>query len=92
MNLEDCTSSVLRCGSLAGVLIAAAGIISFLAGASHAELIATAGIAVIVFTPFAGMIASFAALSLNKERKYAMSALMLIAVTLIGIAIAYAIG
>ncbi|MCL1983831.1 MAG: hypothetical protein FWG58_00340 [Methanomassiliicoccaceae archaeon] len=89
MNLEENTSFVLRYGSLIGIIIAAAGLAASLLGIGHSDGIMTAGITMIVFTPFAGMLVSFVTLSMNREKRYALSAAALIAITVIGMLIAF---
>ena len=89
MNTEDSTSFVLRYGSLAGVALVAAGLVLYLLGLSFHIWMITAGIAAIVFTPFAGMAVSFISLSLGRERSYAASALVLIMITVIGMLAAF---
>jgi uncharacterized membrane protein len=89
MTLEDNTSFVLRYGSMIGIAVVLAGVLSYFLDLADSGTIMTAGIAAIVFTPFAGMLVSFATLSMNKERKYAVSALLLIAVTVIGMLAAF---
>jgi uncharacterized membrane protein len=49
----------------------------------------TAGIATIVFTPFAGLIVSFVTLSMSREKKYAVSALALIIISAAGMLVAF---
>jgi uncharacterized membrane protein len=90
MSLERNTSAVLRYGAAAGIVIVAAGLIIDLFSTSDVigDLM-IAGIAVIVLTPFAGMIVSFATLSANQERIYAVSALALISVTAAGMLITF---
>jgi len=88
MNLEYSTSLVLRYGSLIGIAIVAVGVMMHLFESVHSELVMTAGVATIVLTPFAGMIVSFTALSINRERRYAAAALALIAITVIGMLVA----
>ena len=89
MNLEESTSLVLRYGSTIGILVIAVGLLARLAGIQYDETVMTAGILTIVFTPFAGMVVSFAVLSIKKERRYALSALALIVITLLGMLIAF---
>ena len=83
MNLENSTSFVLRHCSALGVSVIIIGLLADLfmdAGVNIAFL----GIAVIVFTPFAGLLVSFTALSVNKEKKYALAAFVLIALSVAG--------
>ena len=89
MNLESSTSFVLRYGAIIGVVIVAIGVVTHLIGLSYYDMIMTAGIAVIVFTPFAAMIVSFLALSMNREKMYAVAALALIAITILGMLVAF---
>ena len=89
MNLEENTSSILRYGSLTGIIIAAAGLLMYLLEISYSITVMTAGIAVIVFTPFAGLVISFATISMKREWAYAISAAALILITLIGMLIAF---
>ena len=89
MNAERNTSFVLRYGSVVGIVIVAAGIIAYFLDLNYSEAIMAAGIAAIVFTPFAGMIVSFVTLSMNRERRYAVSALLLIAVTAVGMLVSF---
>ena len=89
MNLENDTSFILRYGSMIGVIIVLAGLLIHLADMPHDLTVMTAGILTIIFTPFAGMIVSFVTLSANKERRYAMAALALIIITMLGMLIAF---
>ena len=89
MTLESDTSFVLRYGAIIGVLIVTAGAIMHLFDIGNSVTVMTAGIAVIVFTPFAGVIASFVTLSINKEKRYAAAAFSLIAIILAGMLIAF---
>ncbi|MCL1904920.1 MAG: hypothetical protein FWG19_02205 [Methanomassiliicoccaceae archaeon] len=91
MNLEDNVSFVLRYGSVIGVIIVAIGLLAYIFEMIHSETVMTAGIAVIVFTPFAGMIVSLISLSANREKRYAISAATLIAITVAGMLIAFLI-
>lgn len=92
MNAECGISAVLRFGSLLGVAAVAIGLLMYLLGIGHGILIMTAGIATVVFTPFAGLIASLATFSVNKERTYASAAAVLTATVLAGMIIAFCIG
>jgi uncharacterized membrane protein len=92
MNLEDDTSFVLRYGVIIGVVIIVIGVILHLADLDIYEKVMFSGIAIIVFTPFAGMFVSFTALTLNKERTYALAAAVLIFITVIGMVIGYYLG
>ncbi|MCL2143727.1 MAG: hypothetical protein FWH44_05685 [Methanomassiliicoccaceae archaeon] len=89
MNLENSTSFVLRYGSVIGIIIVAMGLMAHLADISHSDTMMTAGILIIVLTPFAGMLVSFTSLSVNRERAYAVIALILIAITVIGMVVAF---
>jgi len=89
MNTESSTASVLRYGSFVGIVIIVIGLAAHLMDLAHGETIMIAGIAAIIFTPFGGMLVSFIALSLNRETRYAVSALALIAVTLAGMLFAF---
>ena len=92
MNLEDDTSLVLRYGAIIGVVIIALGVVLHLADLDIYENVMLSGIAVIILTPFAGMFISFAVLTVNKERVYALTALVLILITVIGMVIGYYLG
>jgi len=89
MNLEDSTSFVLRYGAIIGVIIVAVGAVMHLADLSYSGTVMTAGIATIILTPFAGVIVSFVTLSMNREKRYAIAALVLIAIILAGMLIAF---
>ena len=89
MNPEEPVSFVLKCGSVIGIIIIAIGIAAYFADLDMFEGIMLSGITIIVFTPFARMIASFVTLSLNHEKRYAVSALILILITVIGMAVGY---
>ena len=88
MNLEQNTSFVLRYGSIIGVIVVAVGLLADLIGRSYGETIMLSGIAFIILTPLAALFISFATLSVNKEKKYAVAALALIAVIAAGMFIA----
>ncbi|MDR0198213.1 MAG: hypothetical protein LBI08_00515 [Methanomassiliicoccaceae archaeon] len=89
MSLERNTSFVLRYGSVIGVVIVAIGVIMHLLELSHNGTVMRAGIAVIILTPFAGMLVSFVTLSMGREKRYAAAAFALIAITVIGMAVAF---
>jgi uncharacterized membrane protein len=90
VTLERDTSAVLRYGAAAGIAVVAAGLLMDLIGASDiGGNVMIAGVAMIVLTPLAGMIVSFASLSSNGERGYALSALALITITVIGMLITF---
>jgi len=89
MTLEDNVSFVLRCGAIIGIIIVAIGLFADLIGIEYSRDIMTAGIATIVFTPFAGMIVSFVTLSMSREKKYAVSALALIIISAAGMLVAF---
>ena len=89
MSLEHNTSFVLKYGSLIGIAAVAVGVMMHLFDLVDAGAVMTAGIAVIVLTPFAGMIVSFATLSVGRERRYAAAALALILITVAGMFIAF---
>ena len=92
MNPEDSVSFVLRCGSVIGIIVIAIGVVAYFADLDMFEGIMLSGITIIVFTPFARMIASFITLSVNREKRYAVSALILIAITIIGMGVGYWLG
>lgn len=90
MTLERNTSAVLRYGSAAGIAIVAAGLLTDLIGMEDIGWnIMIIGIVIILITPFAGMIISFATLSADRERICAISALALIAITALGMIVTY---
>jgi len=89
MTLEENVSFVLRCGAIIGIVMVVIGLVTDLIGIGYSRDIMTAGIATIVFTPFAGMIVSFVTLSMSREKKYAVSALALIIISAAGMLIAY---
>jgi len=89
MRLELSTSFVLRYGALIGVVIVTIGVIAHIVDHSYYGIIMTAGVAVIVFTPFVGKIVSFVMLSLEREKMYAVAALALIAITIVGMLIGF---
>ena len=89
MNLETNTSSVLRYGAIIGIIIVAVGAAMHLIDVPYSEEMMTAGIATIILTPFAGLLVSFAALSSNGEKRYAIASLALIAITILGMLIAF---
>lgn len=70
----------------------AIGVIMHAVGVGANEEVMIAGIAVIVFTPFACMIISFTTLAVNRERRYAIPALALILITVVGMAAGYYLG
>ena len=92
MNLERSLSPVLRYGSMTGVMIVAIGLLLYLLDMSIHENIIISGIAVIVLTPFAGLIVSFTSLATNKERSYAASVFILILMVIAGISIGHYVG
>jgi len=89
MTLEENVSFVLRCGAIIGIVMVVIGLVTDLIGIGYNRDIMTAGIATIVFTPFAGMIVSFVTLSMDREKKYAVSALALIVISAAGMLVAY---
>jgi uncharacterized membrane protein len=89
MNLERNTSSVLRYGSVTGVIIVTIGVVMHLLELAHNDIVMTAGIATIILTPFAGMVVSFATLTMKREKKYAAASLLLMIITITGTAIAF---
>jgi len=89
MNLETNTSSVLRYGAIIGIIIVAVGAAMHLIDVPYSEEMMTAGIATIILTPFAGLLVSFATLSANGERRYVIASLALIAITMLGMLIAF---
>ena len=88
MTAERNTSFILKVGVLIGIAAVVTGLIADIAGHAHADVIIAAGIAVIVFTQFAGLLASFASLAAGREKKYAAFTLVLITVMIIGMAVA----
>ena len=89
MNIENSTAFVLRYGSITGIAIVVTGILANLISLDIYEEIIALGIAVIIFTHFAGLLVSFTALSVNREKKYAAAALTLIMVTVIGMIVTF---
>jgi len=89
VNLNEDLSFVLRYGAMIGILIVAVGLAIDLIGIGYGKHVMTAGVAIIVLTPLAGIIVSFASLTANGERRYALSALSLVAIAVIGILIGY---
>ena len=89
MRLEENVSFVLRYGAMIGIIIVSAGLLIDLAGLECGRDVMTAGIAAIVFTPFAGMIISFVTLSVTNEKRYAIAALALIAISVAGMLVAF---
>jgi uncharacterized membrane protein len=89
MSVERDTSFVLKYGSLIGIVIITAGLVMHLADLSGSMTVLTSGIAVIVLTPFAGMVTSFTSFFVNGERNNALTALTLTAITLAGMLIAF---
>jgi uncharacterized membrane protein len=92
MNPESGTSFILKCGSVTGVIVIAAGLLINLIVPEIGDTVMIAGITVIILTPFAGMIVSFTALTANRERKYAITAFVLILITIAGMLIGYCLG
>jgi uncharacterized membrane protein len=87
MNLENNTAFVLKYGAIIGVIIVAIGVLAHIADLSYYEMIMTAGITIIVLTPFAGVLVSMVTLSVNKE-KHAHAAFALAAIIIAGMFIA----
>jgi len=77
---------------MTGVMIVAIGLLLYLLDMSIHENIIISGIAVIVLTPFAGLIVSFTSLATNKERSYAASVFILILMVIAGISIGHYVG
>ena len=89
MNLNENLSFVLRYGAMIGIVIVVIGLAIDLVDLEYSKDVMTAGIATLVFTPFAGMIVSFVTLSMNREKKYAIATLALILISLAGMLVAF---
>ena len=83
--INEATSTVIRIGTMIGIAIMTVGLLLF--GTDYGEKILLGGTIVLVFTPLAGIITSLACLLKEGDRKWAMVAVILIAVIAVGLAI-----
>ncbi|MCL2712558.1 MAG: DUF1634 domain-containing protein [Methanomassiliicoccaceae archaeon] len=91
MNAENNISFVLKCGSMFGVILAAAGLLLYHANEDIGIMIMTAGISIIVITPMMSMITAGASFSMDKEMRYVIVTMILIATIITGMFIVYII-
>ncbi len=83
--LNASTMRVIQTGTVIGIVILALGLL--LSGTDYGEDILMAGAVVLVFTPLAGILTSFACLMKMGDRRWAMVAVILILVVVLGLVI-----
>ena len=86
MNLNRSTAAALRIGIIIGMALTAAGLAASTAG--YGDSLLGAGILVLILSPLAGVVVSFAALVSEKDLFWAAIAGILLAITAAGMAIA----
>jgi uncharacterized membrane protein len=85
--MNDLTFHALRYCLFAGIALIAAGLV--LSEHEYGDSIMWIGLLILIASPFVGIIASFSGLVLEKDNRWAMVALILIAVILIGLVISF---
>lgn len=85
MSLNRSTALTLRAGIVLGMVLMVAGLAVDFAGMG--ETVLYAGILVLILSPFAGVIVSFACLLRERDMFWAMVAGILLVITVIGIVI-----
>ncbi|MBR4503590.1 MAG: DUF1634 domain-containing protein [Candidatus Methanomethylophilaceae archaeon] len=86
MNLNKTTARTLRVGIIIGMALIAIGLILSALGYGNSML--SAGILILIISPLAGVIASFAALATEKDWFWASIAAILLAITVVGMVLA----
>ena len=86
MNPNRSTALTLRVGVVIGIALMAAGLAVSMSG--HGETVLYAGILVLILSPFAGVIATFASLVSLKDWFWATVAAALLCITAAGAAVA----
>ena len=87
MNTEHNTAMVLRYSVFVGMAAVIAGVIAFLAGLGDGLL--WAGLLIVIVSPLAGVVVTTVSLYLEKDMKWVYVALVLIAISIIGMLIKY---
>lgn len=85
MTLNRSTAMTLRAGIVLGMVLMVAGLVIDFAGMG--ETVLYVGILILILSPFAGVIVSFACLLRERDMFWATVAGILLIITLIGIAI-----
>ena len=88
-DLETSNSIVLKYGVYIAIAIITAGFVLGLAGLSAGTAVMTAGIALLILVPFVGILASVVSLYALHDTYWLKVALLLTAITVIGMVIAY---
>ena len=86
MNLNKTTARMLRIGIVIGMALIAIGLI--LSALGYGDSMLSAGILILIVSPLAGVIASFAALATEKDWFWASIAAILLAITAVGMGLA----
>jgi len=84
-DINETTSAVIRIGTMIGIAIMTVGLLLY--GTDFGEKILLGGTVILVLTPLAGIITSMACLWASGDRKWAMVAVVLVAVIAVGLAI-----
>ena len=83
--MNDATSLALKCCVIVGIALATVGLM--ISEYEYGDPIMWAGLLVLIASPFVGILATFAGLIAEKDKKWIIVATILIAVILVGLAI-----
>lgn len=87
MSLNEETSSVLKYGTLIGLAVMVVGLV--LSSFEFSDTLLAAGVLILIFAPFAGVLTSTKCLIQEKDRFWVKIALILVTVLIIGMIISY---
>ena len=89
IELNVTTGRVLRYGILTGLAILLIGMIAMAFDGDIGEMILTAGMAVVIFTPLLSIFVSAIALYIEKDRYWLMWVIIVIVISLIGLYVSF---
>ncbi len=88
MNLLDSIAKTLRLCVILSVAIAVIGLMAGYTGSPYGEGLTWLAVLILILSPFAGVVAATISLVYGKDRKWAAFGVLLIIVSLIGMAVA----